>query len=245
MSRRPFWTVATTVPSLIMAAVFATALVSPSRGEVLGPLDGDAEQGTLIPWFTGASGAGFVDVHDSSNPYAGSYDFKVGNTVASTPFTGGNYGDFRSLVFALGAAAKGNQPITFTFAYQLPGAVASGDDILAQLIFYENYGAGGNGDGFVGQYDVALGSSSGNSAMAAYAPFTRGGIVAPATAEYASIRVSANIFLPWSSGSAYFDDFSVTTQPNSVPELGSASLGSACALCAGVLALLERRRRAA
>lgn len=243
MSRRPFRTVATTVPSLIMAAAFVTALVSSARGEVLGPLDGDAEQGTLIPWFYGASGAGFVDTHDPSNPYAGSYDFKVGNTVASTPLTGGNYGDFRSVAFSLGAAAKGNQPITFAFVFQLPGAVSSGDDILAELLFYEGYGAGGNGETYVGEYNVSLGSSSGNSAMTSYSPFTHGGIVAPATAEYASVRITANIFVPWSSGTAYFDDFSVTTQANSVPELGSASLGSAWALCAGVLALLERRRR--
>lgn len=228
------------VTGLLLASISPNA-----RAEVLGPLDPDAEQGSspVSAWFTGASGAGFVNTHDPSNPYTGSYNFTVGNTFASTPFTGGNYGDFRSLVFSLGPAAKGNQPIAFSFAFQLPGAVAAGDNILAELIFYERYGSGGNGDGYVGEYNTSLGSASANSTMTSYTVFSHGGIVAPATAEYASVRFSANIFVPWSSGTAFVDSISASTEPNSVPELDPNSFTAAIAMCAGALALMERRRR--
>lgn len=228
-----------TAASLILSLALAT------RAEtVLGPHDPDAEQGSVPTsyWFTGAIGAGFVDTHDASNPYSGSYDFKVGNTVASTPFTGGNYGDFRSLAFSLGPTAQGNQPIDFSFAFELPGAVTAGDDILAELIFYERYGTGGGGDGYVGEYNVQLGSSSGNSSMTGYSIFSHGGIVAPSTADFAAVRFTANIFLPWSSGAAFFDSISVTTSPAAVPEINPTSMGNTLAFVTGLLALLERRR---
>lgn len=216
-----------------------------SAGTFLGPADPGAEQGSypFNSWFTGASGAGFVDTHDPSNPYAGSYDFKVGNTVASTPFTGGNYGDFRSVAFALGDAAHGNQPISFGFAYQLPGAVATGDNLFAELIFWQSYGNNGDGDGYLGEYNVALGSSSGDTSMATYSLFSHDGIVAPAAAEFAAVRFTANIFIPWSSGTAYVDQISVVTYAVGVPEIGIESLGTTLALIGGVLALGERRRR--
>ena len=234
------------VRRLALVAFFFAALTTITRAEVLGPLDPGAEQGnTPSSWFYGSSGAGFVDTHDPSNPYTGSYDFKVGNTAPSTPFTGGNYGDFRSLAFSLGSAAFGNQSISFAFAFELPGAVTSGDNILAELIFYERYGTNGDGDGYVGEYSVNLGSSSGNASMASYATFTHGGIVAPATAEYASVRFTANIFVPWSSGTAFFDDISVTTEPTPVPEIDPASAVCALSLCAGFVGLIERRRRPA
>lgn len=237
-----------TTPRHLSSALLTLATVcslSAARAEILGPLDPGAEAGNVPTsyWFTGNSGGGFVNTHDPSNPYTGSYDFKIGNTVASTPFVGGDYADFRSPVFLLGGAARGSQPITFAFAYQLPGVVSSGDNMLAQLIFYERAGVNGGGDGYVGGYDVSLGSASADSTMSAYTVFTHGGIVAPATAEYASVRFSANIFVPWSSGTAFFDDISVSTQANVVPEIDPAAMGSAIALCAGALAAVERRRR--
>lgn len=239
------------VETLVRRSASAVAvlllLVLPTSAETLGPLDPDAEQGSFPTsyWFTGASGAGFVDTHDPSNPYTGSYDFKVGNTVASTPFTGGNYGDFRSLAFSLGPAARGNQPINFSFAFELPGVVNAGDDMLAELIFYERYGNNGDGDGYAGEYNVQLGSTSGDSSMTGYSLFSHGGIIAPSTADFAAVRFTANIFVPWSSGAAYFDSLSVTTAPSAVPEIDPTSMGSALALCAGILAFIEQRRRAA
>lgn len=228
------------------AAAVILLLVMPTRAETLGPLDPDAEQGSfpISYWFTGVSGAGFVSTHDSSNPYTGSYNFKVGNTAASTPFTGGNYGDFRSPVFLLGPASRGNQPINFSFAFELPGVVNAGDDMLAELIFYERAGNNGDGDGYVGEYGVQLGSTSGNSAMTGYSVFSHGGIIAPSTADFAAVRFTANIFVPWSSGTAYFDTISVTTAPTPVPEIDPTSMGSALALCGGILAFIEQRRRA-
>jgi len=229
-----------------VVSLLMTCLTTTARGETfLGPLDNDAELGSvpISYWFTGASGAGFVSTHDSSNPYNGSYDFKVGNTVASTPFTGGNYGDFRSPVFVLGPAARGNQPINFSFAFELPGVAAPGDDMLAELIFYERAGSNGDGDGYVGEYNVKLGSTSGNSSMTGYALFDHGGIIAPSTADFAAVRFTANIFTPWSSGAAFFDTISVTTAPSPVPEIDPSSMGSALALFAGVLAFIEQRRR--
>lgn len=226
-------------------ALLLGSLTPPVRAEVLGPLDPGAEMGTVPVsyWFTGASGAGFVDTHDPSNPYTGSYDFKVGNTVASTPFTGGNYGDFRSPVFPLGNAARGAQPITFSFAYELPGPVTTGDNMLAELIFYERAGANGDGDGYVGEYDVGLGDDSGDTSMTSYALFTHGGIVAPATAEWGAVRFTANIFQAWSSGAAFFDDISVTTTASQVPEIDPSAMRGALAVCVGGLAVIERRRR--
>ena len=224
------------VVSLLMIGLTMTA-----RGETfLGPIDAEVPGGW---WFTGTGGAGFVNVTDTLNPYQGTYDYKVGNTTANASLPGTNYADFRSFVFALGPAAHGDQPINFSFAFDLT-PVIPGDDIFVQLNFFENAGTNGaDGGGYAGEYNVKLGSSSGNTLMPGYALFSHGGIIAPALAEYASVRVSANIFTPWSSRAAFFDAISVTTAPSAVPEIDPSSMGSALALCAGVLAFIEQRRR--
>jgi len=222
------------VVSLLMTCLNTTA-----RGETfVGPIDAEVPGGW---WFTGFGGAGFVNVNDTLNPYQGTYDYKVGNTIPNASLPGTNYADFRSFVFALGPAAHGDQPINFSFAFDLP-TVIPGDDIFVQLNFFQN-GDTSDGGGYVGEYNVKLGSSSGNTVMPGYALFSHGGIIAPALAQYASVRVSANIFTPWSSGAAFFDTISVTTAPSPVPEIDPSSMGSALALFAGVLAFIEQRRR--
>ena len=52
--------------------------------------------------------------------------------------------------------------------------------------------------------------------MTDYRTLTINGILAPTRARTADIWVDANIFEPWVSGTAHFDDFSVTTLPRSL-----------------------------
>jgi hypothetical protein len=109
--------------------------------------------------------------------------------------------------------------MTFSFAYKCPGKVNRGDNIAVFLRFFDE-----TGTNFLGQHYIPLGSASGDSEMSDYKTVTftnlravknATGIRLPkgARAVTADIWVTCNIFSPWTSGDARFDDFSVTTVP--------------------------------
>jgi len=116
-------------------------------------------------------------------------------------------------------AAGGAEPITFSFAYKFPGKVNRGDKIEMALRFFDE-----TGTNFLGQIPISLGSRSDESEMTDYKTMTltnlravknATGIRFPKGARTATadIWVTCNIFSPWTSGDARFDDFSVTTLP--------------------------------
>lgn len=179
---------------------------------LLGPPDPGAELGNI--WFTGAYGEAYRFV-DNTDPNSGEKDFALGNKTAGKE----NFVDWRSQNFPLGPAAGGAEPITFSFTYKLPGKVNRNDDIMVFIRFFDD-----SGTNFLGQRSVLLGSRSGDSEMTGYKTVTLTGIRAlknatgvrlpkDARTTTADIWVTCNIFEPWTSGDARFDDFSVTTLP--------------------------------
>ena len=70
---------------------------------------------------------------------------------------------------------------------------------------------GPDDDNFLGQEVYQVGASTGDSEMTAYKTMTVTNISPASGAVKADVWVVANIFDPWTSGLAQFDDFSVTT----------------------------------
>jgi hypothetical protein len=201
--------------AICMAAIFcvvAFPALSAPRQILLGPPDGGAEQGGQ--WYFGTNGAAYLFV-DTADPNRGNNDFTLGNKTAGET----NHADWRSQLFKLGPAAGGAEPMTFSFAYKFPGKVNAGDNIAVFFRFFDE-----TGTNFLGQIPISLGSSSGDSEMTDYktvafanlrAVKNATGIRLPKGARTmtADIWVTCNIFSPWTSGDARFDDFSVTTRP--------------------------------
>jgi hypothetical protein len=109
--------------------------------------------------------------------------------------------------------------MTFSFAYKFPGKINAGDNIAVFFRFFDE-----TGTNFLGQHYIPIGSSSGDSEMTGYKTATFTGLRALKNATgirlpkgartvTADIWVTCNIFSPWTSGDARFDDFSVTTLP--------------------------------
>jgi len=193
-------------------SVVAFSAVSAPEQILLGPPDGGAERGGQ--WYSGTNDMAYRFVNNT-DPNSGERYFVIGNKVAGDT----NRADWRSQLFRLGPAAGGAEPMTFSFAYKFPGKVNPGDDIAVFFRFFDE-----TGTNFLGQHYIPLGSSSGDSEMTGYKTATfanlravknAAGIRLPggARAVTADIWVTCNIFSPWTSGDAQFDDFSVTTGP--------------------------------
>lgn len=182
---------------LASAAAPVLATAAPIR---LGPPEPGAEHG-FDGWYYGTNGAAWVAM-DDSDPASGNYDFTLGNRTVGEQ----NRADWRSWIFPLGPAANGARPITFSFACKFPGSINGRENMQVYLRFFD--AAGTN---FFGQKIYRVGFNTGSSNMPNYQTFTFTDIRAPRQARTADVWVTANIFVPWTSGAGHFDDFSVTT----------------------------------
>ena len=197
---------------IAIMSVSAFSAASAPKQILLGPPDGGAESGDQ--WYSGSIGAAYLSVNNT-DPNAGNNDFLLGNKTAGET----NHADWRSQLFSLGPAAGGAKPMMLSFAYKFSGKVNRGDNIAVFFRFFDE-----TGTNFLGQHYIPLGSSSGDSEMKEYKTMTlpdlravknATGIRFPKGARTvtADIWVTCNIFGPWTSGDARFDDFSVTTPP--------------------------------
>ncbi len=183
----------------VAAVAVAIVAISANGQTVIGP-NPPIETADGVNWFSGSSGAAYVSVTDTNFLYASAqYDGVLSNSAASGSSSGDN-ADFRCGTFPL----NGAQTVAFSFYYYAPD-VKSGDNVRVDLRMYQ----GANDVGFIddnNQHPFAAGTMTG------YAFYQSGPITVPAGANDADIRVSINIFGDdtWSSGAAYFDDFSVT-----------------------------------
>jgi hypothetical protein len=188
-----------------LLAILAAPAMATASPVLLGPGNPGAEDGPDA-WWRGASGGGYLSI-DNTDPASGNNDFTLGNTNLD----GDNSADWRSVIFPLGQAAKGAQPMTFSFAYKLTDEVKAGDNMRVQFRFFDH------ATNFLGQKEFWLGSKSQDSAMNSYKTITVDGIHAPRRAEVADIRASINLYGDrWSSGTGRLDDFSVTTTKRSL-----------------------------
>jgi len=189
-----------------MVTVFMVALTAFGESQIfLGPAEAGTWSGSA-KWLTGAVGAASTsyDFDDTAN---GMCAFVISNTAAGKE----NRADWRSEPFSLGPAAGGAKPITFNFAYKLSDRVQAGNNIHVQLRFFDSTGAN-----FLGERVTPIGAHTGDSAMTSYRTLTLKDILAPPQARMADVWIDANIFEPWVSGTAHFDDISVTTVPRSL-----------------------------
>ena len=193
-----------------LLAIGVVTISVPAKQMTLGPLDPGAELGGQ--WYNGTSGMAYLSV-DNSGPNHGNNAFLIGNKTAGET----NRADWRSQLFALGPAAGGAEGMTLSFTYKFPGKVNRGDNIAVFFRFFDE-----TGTNFLGQHYIPLGSNSGDSEMTGYKTVTFTGLRAmknatgirlPKSARTATadIWITCNIFNPWTSGDALFDDFSVTT----------------------------------
>jgi hypothetical protein len=199
----------------------------------LGPPESGTWSGSS-KWLTGAYGAAstFYNFNDVAN---GACAFVISNTAAGKE----NKADWRCLPFSLGPAAGGRRPITFSFAYKLADRVEAKNNILVQLRFFD---AGTN---FINQLVVEVGAHTSDSAMTDYRTLTFNKILAPRRARIADIWIDANIFEPWVSGTALFDDFSVTTVPHSLRFKAGVVVAAWIGVCVlGILLIYFWRQRA-
>ena len=171
----------------------------------LGPPESGTWSGSS-KWLTGATGAAST-LYDFNNSDNGACAFVISNTVAGNE----NRADWRCVPFSLGPAAGGVRPITFSFAYKLVDRVEAGNNIHVQFRFFDS-----TGTNFINELVVPVGAHTSDSAMTGYRTLTMNDILVPPKARTADIWINANIFEPWVSGTALFDDFSVTTVPRSL-----------------------------
>jgi len=220
------------VGSVIMAIVVVSMTAAGKEQIVLGPPESGTGSGSE-KWLTGAYGAATTsfDLNDTSK---GTCAFVLSNTVAGKE----NTADWRCVPFSLGPAAGGGWPVAFSFAYKLSDRVAAKDNIHVQLRFFD-----ATGTNFIGERVIPVGAHTGDSAMTEYRTLTISGIPTPPRARTADIWIDANIFEPWVSGTARFDDFSVTTMPR--PIRFKAMIGAAVVLgiCTLTLLLIRLWRR--
>ncbi len=166
----------------------------------LGPMNPGAER-AWRGWYNGTLGSGSVAI-GTDDPASGLNCFVIGISNAAPGQT--SHADIRSKMFPL-RQSKAHGPFTLSFTYKLPTTVKPGDDIEVNLRFF-----GQGKENFLGQKTVAVGSSTGDSAMDHYKTTTVKGILAPRGAVRADVWITANIGGPWTSGAAEFDDFAVT-----------------------------------
>lgn len=217
-----------------IVTVSMMALTAFGAGQIfLGPAESGTWSGSA-KWFTGQSGAATTS-YDFNDTDQGMCAFVISNTVAGKE----NRADWRSRPFSLGPAAGGARPITFTFAYKLSGPVQAGNNIDVQLRFFDS------GTNYLAGRDIRLGADTSDSTMTSYRTLTLRDILAPPKARLADVWIDANIFDPWFSGTAHFDDISVTTVPRSLAFKAAVIASVWLGICAlGILAIYLRRRRA-
>jgi hypothetical protein len=201
---------------------------------VLGPLDPCAEHG-FDDWYYGTNGTGFLTI-DDTDPATGTNDFTLGNTSTGK----GNLADWRSQNFVLGPAAAGARPITFSFSYKLPDTVNGQDNIRVELRFFDK-----TGTNYRAEKMFLVGSATGDSGMTRYKRVVVGNILAPRNAQTADVRVNANLFEPWASGTARFDNISVTTVPHSLLFKAGVVATALIGICALIMLLVCFWRRSA
>jgi hypothetical protein len=223
------------IVSLAVTAFIVTTMAASGKEQIfLGPAEAGTWSGSE-KWPNGMYGAASTS-YDFDDHAGGVCAFVISNTVPGKE----NTADWRCLPFSLGPAVGGAKPITFSFAYKLTDRVAAGNNIHVQLRFFDS-----TGTNFIGERVIQVGARTSDSAMTDYRTLVINGILAPHKARTADIWVDANIFEPWVSGTARFDDFSVTTLPRSL--LFKVMIGAAILLAVGALtALLIQlwRRRA-
>lgn len=167
----------------------------------LGPGNPGAEA-DFDQWYNGVEGSGVVAV-SGDDPLTGVSCFVIGITnAAAWPV---NHADLRSVQFSLGDDRTARGPFTFSFNYKLPGAVKAGDNLQVCLRFFDE-----SETNYLGGVSILVGSDTGDSAMTYYKMITTNNIVPPKGAAKADVWVVANIFSAWTSGTAEFDDFSVS-----------------------------------
>ena len=217
-----------------VTAFIATTMVASGKEQIfLGPAESGTWSGSE-KWPNGMYGAASTS-YDFDDHSKGFCAFVISNTVAGKE----NTADWRCLPFSLGPAAAGTRPITFSFAYKLSDPVAAGNNIHVQLRFFDS-----TGTNFIGERVIPVGARTSDSAMTDYRTLVINGILAPHKARTADIWVDANIFEPWVSGTARFDDFSVTTIPRSLRfkmMVGVAVLLGICVLTLMLVQLWRRR----
>jgi hypothetical protein len=217
----------------LAASVFASAaLGASSKNQVfLGPPESGTFSGSE-KWITAGCGAGHTryDLNDAAN---GTCAFVVSNSVAGKE----NTADWRCPMFPLGPATGGARPLSFSFSYKLADPVTPGNDVLVQLRFFDSASNG------VAARVYALGTHTSDSAMSSYRTLTMNGIRPPPRARLADITIIANIDAPWTSGTAKFHGFALTTVPG--PLLSAWAIGLAALLIiSGVTTtLLVRSKR--
>ena len=220
---------------LLAAAMGVMAMPAMAKQILLGPPDPGAEHG-FDYWYHGASGKGFLSVDDTDSA-TGNNDFTLGNNTPGQE----NRADWRSQNFPLGSAADDGSPITFSFAYKLPGEINENENLRVYLRFFD-----ATGTNFLSAKTVRIGSSTGDSNMMSYKSVTLTNLHAPRGVKTADVWITANIFEPWTSGTARFDDFSVTTVPPQRPVKIPVKiiLGLGIVLVALVTWICRRRKRA-
>ena len=217
-----------------LIAVFMTNLTALGGGQILlGPAGTGTWSGSE-KWLTGTVGSAST-LYDFNDTCHGMCALVISNTVAGKE----NRADWRSQPFSLGPAAGGARAIMFTFAYKLSDRVQAGNNIHVQLRFFDS------DTNFLAERVTMLGAHTSDSAMTNYRTLTLADILAPPKARLADVWINANIFDPWFSGTAHFDDISVTTAPRSeafkVAVMASVLIGI---FALGVLAIYLRRQRA-
>jgi len=219
--------------TLLVATFAITTMVASGKDQIfLGPAESGTWSGSE-KWLTGAYGAASTS-YDFDDHAKGDCAFVISNTVAGKE----NTADWRCVPFSLGPATGGARPITFSFAYKLSDRVVAKNNILVQLRFFDS-----TGTNFIGQQIIPVGAHTSDSAMTDYRTLTITGILAPTRARTVDIWVDANIFEPWVSGTAHFDDFSVTTLPRSLRfkmMVGAAVLLGICTLTVLLVQLWRR-----
>ena len=216
----------------LAVTVFASAAlaVSPKNQVLLGPPESGTFSGSER-WLYSARGAGSTR-YDFNDPANGTCALVISNSVAGKE----NTADWRCPLFPLGPAAGAARPLSFSFSYKLPDPVAPGNDILIHLRFYDS------ATNWLATRVYALGTHTSDSAMSSYRTLAINGITPPPLARLADITIIANVDAPWTSGTAKFDDFALTTVPG--PPIPAWAIGLAALLIAGgVTALLVRSRR--
>lgn len=222
----------TLIGLLVVIAVLGVPATAMTKPIMLGPPNPGAEHG-FDDWYHGMNGAAWVSV-DDTDPAMGNHDFILGNKTAGDQ----NRADWRSRIFRLGPAAKGARPITFSFACKFPGQINGREDMQVYLRFYD--AAATN---FLGQKIFRVGFNSGCSNMSNYKTMAFTDIRAPKRARMADVWVTANIFVPWTSGSGQFDDFSVTTVSRLGPTLFAVFAGLGIILIIITIAVVKSQRK--
>lgn len=164
--------------------------------------DGEINLAGWHYWFHGVKGAGFLYV-DSSDPATGANDLTLGNATDGPE----NCADWRSQKIALGPAGGGRAPLSFSFAYKIPGPAKDGENVEVHLRFLDE-----SGHEVIEEKKVELSSAVNHLNMMRYETVSLKNIRAPKDAWKADIRITVNFpGQPWTSGLARFDDFSLTT----------------------------------